>query len=728
MDCAEEMNALRRTVGRLPGVAAVDFNLLKGTMTVQVAPGADVTETAIAEAVRRAGLDVLVSDTAADEGEGPCAAPCCRPRDGRSAPGWTAHGREVLCGIGGAMILAGVLLHAWLHGGLIEALSEGECDTRGTPLPVILLYAGAMLAAGWHTLPKAWKSLAGLRPDMYLLMTVAVAGAIAIGEWFEAATVAFLFCLAQLLESWTVGRARGAIQALTAVTPPMARYRGPQDGQVLEARVADVPLGAVALVRPGERIPLDGVVCEGTTSVDEAPITGESRPVSKAPGDPVYAGTVNHDAAFAFTVTQPAAATVLARILRMVEEAQSRRAEAQRWIDRFAAVYTPTMLAGALLVAVVPPLLAGGGWGHWLYEALVLLVIACPCALVISTPVSIVAGLTAAARRGVLIKGGAYLEEAARLRAVAFDKTGTLTRGEPEVVRVVAWADHTEEEVLARVAGLEAENSHPLARAIRRHVQAGGIAPALALNTRAIRGLGVEGQIDGRPFWAGNHRLAHERGVADADVHGAIADMEAAGRTLVLVGNEQHICGAVVLADTLRPDAAAAIRDLKRAGIARLCMLTGDNVATARAIAATAGLDDCRAELLPEDKVLAVEDLKRQHGSVGMVGDGINDAPALAAASLGIAMGAMGTDAAIETADIALMSDDLTRLPWLIRHARRTMATIRANVAFAVGVKALFVVLTLTGHASLWAAIAADTGASLLVIGNSLRLLRDVRK
>jgi Zn2+/Cd2+-exporting ATPase len=709
LDCAEEMEALRQTVGRLPGVAELEFNLLQGTMLVTAGP--EVTDDDIAAAVQRAGLAVVPS---AEPG---------------AAADVESHPRLpiVLCCVSAALTLAGLWLHGALHGGLVHAFAERERQAQSLPVPVLLLYAAAVLSGGWTTFPKAWRSLVARRPDMYLLMCVAVVGAMAIGEWFEAATVIFLFALAQLLESWTVVRARRAIQALLAVAPPTARYRGPHHGEILEKPVGEVPVGVVALVRPGERVALDGVVCEGETTVNEAPITGESRPVPKQPGALVFAGSINHDGAFAFTVTRPAADTTLAHIRRLVRAAHARRARSEQWIDRVAAVYTPTMLGLAAAVAVVPPLLGGGGWVHWLYRALVLLVIACPCALVISTPVAIVAGLTAAARRGVLVKGGVFLEAAATLRAFALDKTGTLTCGEPEVSLVLPWQGHTEEELLARAMALEAESDHPLARAILRYGRARGVTPLAIRERLALPGRGVQGRLGERLCWAGSHRLADDRRVEHAEMHDVIADIERAGQSSIIIGSDRHVCGVIAVTDAVRPAAAAAVRELQRLGLAPVCLLTGDNEATARRVAAMVGIDECHAGLLPADKVRVVADLLRRHGQVGMVGDGINDAPALATATLGIAMAAAGTDAAIETADVALMNDDLARLPWLVRHARRTRAIIHANVGFAVGLKALFILLTLTGFASLWAAIAADTGASLLVIGNSLRLLRSER-
>jgi Cd2+/Zn2+-exporting ATPase len=493
---------------------------------------------------------------------------------------------------------------------------------------------------------------------------------------------------------------------------------------VREQPVADIPVDAIVLVRPGERIPLDGTVTEGATTVNEAPLTGESRPVPKAPGAEVFAGTINHDGALAFRVTRPAGDTTLARIIRMVEEAEDRRAPVEQWVDRFARVYTPLMLALAVLVAIAPPLLAGADWSRWFYNALVMLVIACPCALVIATPVGIVAGLTAAARQGVLIKGGIYLEIAARLRAVALDKTGTLTHGRPEVQTVVPLNGHTEAELLARAAALEAHSEHPLAHAIRTRAAALGLPPIAVTDFQSIPGKGAEGRLDGRPFWIGSHRLLEERAPETPELHARVTALEDVGHSVVIVGNDQHVCGLIGVADRLRESAPQVVRDLKRLGIRTVVMLTGDNPGTAAAIAQAAGLDDYRAELLPADKREAIAELTRLHTAVAMVGDGVNDAPAMAAATLGMAMGSAGTDAAIETADIALMADDLTRLPWLVRHARRVMLTVKANIGFALGLKAAVMLLALGGLATLWLAILADMGASLIVIAYSLRLLK----
>jgi Cd2+/Zn2+-exporting ATPase len=496
----------------------------------------------------------------------------------------------------------------------------------------------------------------------------------------------------------------------------------PHDGEILEKRVAEVPVGVTVLVRPGEKIPLDGQVTKGSSTVNQAPITGESSPVPKAPGDEVYAGTINEDGALEFKATRAANDTTLARIIHLVQEAQSHRAPTEQWVERFARYYTPVMMALAAAIAVMPPMFFSASWMEWIYRGLVILVIACPCALVISTPVSIVSGLAAAAHNGVLIKGGKYLEAAGRLRALALDKTGTLTCGHPEVQQIVPFSGHTRQELLERAAALEAHSEHPLARAILRKADAEGISVGPAENFLAIKGKGAEGLVNGRPYWIGSHRLMDEKG-QPPEIHDKAEELEDAGHSVVALGSGQHICGLLSVADAVRDNAPEVVRAAKDLGIRKVVMLTGDNEETARAVAEVTGVDDFRAKLLPEDKVEAVESLVGEFGQVGMIGDGVNDAPAMAVSTVAIAMGAMGTDAAIETADIALMSDDLSKLPWLMGHSRRTLGIIKQNMIFALGLKFVFIVLTLLGVASLWMAIAADMGASLLVIFNSLRLL-----
>jgi Cd2+/Zn2+-exporting ATPase len=570
---------------------------------------------------------------------------------------------------------------------------------------------------------KAWYAARGLRPDMNLLMAIAVAGAIAIGEWFEAATVAFLFALSLALESWSVSRARRAIAALLDLAPPAIRLIR-ADGSEADVPVAAVLPGDRFVVPAGERIALDGRVVTGTSAVNQAPITGESVPVEKEPGAEVFAGTVNGDGTLTVEATKATADTMLARIIHMVEEAHARRAPSEQWVERFARVYTPAVMALALLVFLGPPLVLGGAWDDWFYRALVLLVIACPCALVISTPVSIVAALASSARAGVLVKGGADMELPARLKAIAMDKTGTMTRGEPAVTEVIPFGNHTQAELMARAAALEARSTHPLARAILRYAEQNSIAPAPAADVQVLQGKGLEGTFDGEAFWLGSHRYVVERGQDNPEVARRAGALEADGKTVIAVGNPRHVCGLIAVADTVRPEARAVVEQLHAAGVDKVVTLTGDNRATADAIARDVGIDEVHAELLPDDKVRKIEELVARHGTVAMVGDGVNDAPALARATLGIAMGAIGSDAAIETADVALMTDDISKLPWLVHHAKRTLAVIRQNIVFSLGVKALFMVLTFAGFATLWGAIAADVGASLLVVGNALRLLR----
>jgi Cd2+/Zn2+-exporting ATPase len=711
MDCAEEVAVLQRELGPLVGGEAhLAFDLLNGKMTVLLPEGTSSAE-AIRHAVARTGMEAIPwqESRATQRGE---------------ETFWQRHGRALLCLVSALCLTGGFLWHALRHSSLLDALAAGDGSGRHLfPLASILLYLGSVVSGAWFIAPKALYAARTCRPDMNLLMMVAVVGAIVIGEWFEAAAVTFLFALALLLESWSVGRARRAIKALMDLSPTTARCVSPDNGAVIETRVEEVPVGATVLVRPGEKIPLDGVVIDGTTAVNQAPITGESVPVAKGLDDEVFAGTINGDGAFTFRTTRLATDTTLARIITLVEEAHARRAPSEQWVAKFARLYTPAMMALAVLIATIPPLLFGGAWGAWFYEALVILVIACPCALVISTPVSIVAGLAAAAKGGVLIKGGAYLEAPARLRVIAFDKTGTLTYGHPVVQEVIPLNGHTEHELLACAAALEAHSTHPLARTILDKAAALGITYTPATNFTALQGKGAQATIDGQRFWIGSHRLVEELGVENAAGHEIAARLEDAGHSLVAISNDTHVCGLISVADAIRPGASEVVGALKRLGIARVVMLTGDNQGTAQAVTAATGLDAFHAEALPADKVRIVEELRHRFGPVAMVGDGVNDAPAMAAATVGIAMGAIGTDAAIETADIALMSDDLMQLPWLIRHARRTLVVIKQNVVFALGLKLLFIGLAMTGAATLWMGIAADMGASLLVIFNGLRLL-----
>lgn len=725
MDCAEEVAALEAELDRVEGVRAVACEVLSRRAVVIYDPE-KVAPDDIFAAAARAGLKAE-----------PWGASRRKPE---RAGERKVNLRLVLTIASGAFASAGFIVHAIAAGGLQFAFGAGLGREHATPLGTQVFSAAAVLTGCWFVVPRAWSAARRLRPDMNLLMVVAVAGAALIGEWFEAATVSFLFALSLLLESWSVEHARGAIAALMRLAPAEAilLHQGENEagketalaGLDCPPRPHDhivpaeqVPVGSLILVKPGATVPLDGKVVNGASAVNQAPITGESMPVPKEPGSPVFAGTINGDGALEVETTRAAGETTLARIIRLVEEAQARRSRSEQWVNRFARYYTPIVMACALVIWVVPPLVFGAPWAVWFYRALVLLVIACPCALVISTPVSVVAALAAAANQGVLIKGGLYLELPSRLRAIALDKTGTLTRGEPKVLEVVPLNGHTEEELLARAAAMEARSEHPLARAITTHAQARGIFPEAAADYQVIKGKGATGVIGGRSFWIGSHRLLEERKQETPEVHDRLEAMSRTGASVVVVGNDRHVCGFIAVGDRVRPEAARAIRRLREAGVRRIVMLTGDNRGTAEAIARQVEVDEVRAELLPEDKVAVVEDLVHRYRHVAMVGDGVNDAPAMARASLGVAMGAMGTDVALETADIALMSDDLSRLPWLMGHSRRMVSIIRQNISAALGVKAVFVVLALLGRATLWAAIAADTGMSLLVVFNALRLL-----
>ncbi|MGH9629223.1 MAG: heavy metal translocating P-type ATPase, partial [Bryobacteraceae bacterium] len=666
MDCAEEVAILRREVGPVVGGEQfLTFNVLNGIMTV-LPGGTEVPLNAIVDAVGRTGMR---------------AGPVRGRSDQQPEPSWwRRHGRVSLTALSGLFTAAAFAVHVSLAGGFAEALgSEGLGQTHTVPLLPRLLYVLAIITGVFYVVPKAWFALRRLRPDMNLLMTIAVCGAIAIGEWFEAATVAFLFSLSLTLESWSVGRARRAIEKLLDLTPQVVRVI--QDGATREMQSEAVPVGSVFAVRPGERIPLDGEVIRGASDVNQAPITGESVPVAKEPGSPVFAGTVNGAGALEIRSTKVSEETTLAHIIRMVNEAQQKRAPSEQWVDRFARYYTPAVMLLAVVVLLGPPLLLQEPFGPWIYRSLVLLVIACPCALVISTPVSVVAALAAAARNGVLVKGGAYLEAPAHLKAVALDKTGTLTEGKLAVVQVVGMNGHSNTELLERAAAMESHSDHPIARAILDHASEQGIVVRPAEDFRILPGKGATASLGGRQHWLGSHRLLEERGQETTLVHDELEALGRTGHTVVVIGNDAHVCGFLALADRIRPESRQAVKEISASGVEHVVMLTGDNEGTARAIAGQAGVTEFRAELLPEDKVRAVERLIEQHGSVGMIGDGINDAPAMGRATLGIAMGAAGSDTATEAADVALMSDDLTKVPWLIRHSRRMLGIIRTNIA-----------------------------------------------
>jgi Cd2+/Zn2+-exporting ATPase len=686
LDCAEEVAILNKVVGpKIGGAEHLAFDVINGRMTI-LDSAKSVSDGEIAELVASTGMTAKPWD--AENASVDQAAHLARQR--------------LFTSLSGGFWAAGFLWHiieTGMGGALGLFAGHGEA-----PMPLVEagLFAVAILFGVWLVAPKAWSSARRLSPDMNLLMVVAVAGAIGLGEFFEAATVAFFFSLSLFLESWSVGRARNAVSALLDLAPPTARILY-DDGSEADVPASAVAINARFVVRGGDRIPLDGEVVDGAGAVDQAPITGESALVPKERGDEVYAGTINGEGTLTVRATKAASDTVLAKIIRMVGDAHARRAPVEQWVAKFARIYTPIVMALAIAIALLPPLIFGGAWDYWFYNALVLLVIACPCALVISTPVSIVAALTASARAGVLIKGGAYIEAPGKTTALAMDKTGTITMGEPEVAAVHPLGKASAQDLMALAAGLEARSSHPLARAILARAEADGIKVFAAEDTRTVPGRGLEGRTDGRSIWLGSDRFAEEKGFGDAIPKDLRDRIEGAGST--------------------RPDAKGIVAQLHAQGVKTIVMLTGDNERTARAVAAEVGIDEVRAELLPEDKVTAIEELVETHDMVAMIGDGVNDAPAMARAHYAIAMGAVGSDAAIETADIALMTDDLGKVPWLIGHSRRTMSIIHQNIGISLATKGVFVVATAFGLASMWGAIAADVGVSLLVVANALRLL-----
>jgi Cd2+/Zn2+-exporting ATPase len=611
--------------------------------------------------------------------------------------------------------------------GVLIAVGAGA-DLAGASVLGFAAYATSIALSVPRPARRAFEAVRQRSLDINALMIIAVAGAAGLGDWLEAASVVWLFGIAQWLEARSLERARYAIASLVTLAPTEALVR--RDGVETRLPADRIVPGDIVVVRPGERIAVDGVVSAGQSDVDESPITGESRPAEKAAGAAVFSGTVNGAGALEIEVSRAAADSTLARIVRLVEDAQKRRAPVQTLVDRFARRYTPAVVVLAVVVAIGPPLLLGGisGWtthaATWGYRALALLVVACPCALVISTPVSIVSALTAAARGGVLIKGGAHLERLSAVRCVAFDKTGTLTQGRVSVTGVLPMAGQSTHDLLSVAAALEARSEHPIGRAIVAHAHGEGLAFAPGEGFRALPGFGAEATVAAIPAIVGNHRLFEQRQLCTPDLHAFVTAVEGRGETPVLVSHGGSPIGMLTLTDEVRTTGRHAIAGLREQGIERVVLLTGDARVSAQAVREGLDLDEAHAELRPEDKVEQVQRLRSAYGPVAMVGDGINDAPALATADVGIAMGVAGTDVALETADVALMTDDLNRLPYAFRLGRAALANIRANIALALGLKLIFVVLATAGLATLWMAVLADTGASLIVTANSLRLLK----
>ncbi|MCT9812059.1 heavy metal translocating P-type ATPase [Acidovorax sp. Be4] len=687
MDCPTEEALIRQRLSKELWVQDLSFNLLQRKLTVEHAAGRldDVLA-----ALNEIGMNGL---------------PQRREAPGESTQPQGSHaGAYWKLAIGGALALTSELV----------ALQLGDSS-----IGVIGLALAAIAVSGVETYRKGWIAVRHLNLNINALMSVAVTGAAILGQWPEAAMVMVLFAIAEMIEARSLDRARRAVEGLMSMAPETATVNTPSGWR--EVPAADVAVGATVRARPGERIALDGNVSSGSSAVDQSPITGESVPVDKVVGDAVYAGTINQDGELEYRVTAAASNSTLARIAHAVQEAQGTRAPTQRFVDTFSRYYTPAVFAAAIAIALIPPLGMGADWFTWVYRALVLLVVACPCALVISTPVTVVSGLTAAARRGILIKGGVFLEQGHRLQVLALDKTGTLTQGRPVLTDVIALAGDTPA-LSTLAAALAARSDHPVSRAVAAGLKDSADHPEVS-GFSALRGRGVEGSMNGVLYRLGNHRLVEESGACSEDLEAKLDALEKEGKTAIVLTAGAKALAIFAVADVVRPESREAVAQLKQLGI-RPVMLTGDNRHTAEAIARQVGITDVRSELLPEEKLKAIEEFAAGNAVVGMVGDGINDAPALAKANIGFAMGAVGTDAAIETADVALMDDDPRKLAEFVKLSRATKAVLWQNISFAIGIKVVFLSLALTGQANLWMAVFADMGGSLLVVFNGLRLLR----
>ncbi len=688
MDCPTEEALIRRALTPVDGILSLEFNLLQRTLLVRHTL---VSINPVIAAITALGMTAEPVE------------PTSQPTQADSEPAkpWWPLALSGMAALGAETI-------EWLH--LAPAWAT------------MLLALVAVLSGGLGTYKKGWISLRHLNLNINALMSIAVTGALLIGQWPEAAMVMFLFGVAERIEAMSLDRARNAIRSLMQLAPDTATVRQP-DGGWLSVDAKQVAIDAVVRIRPGEKIPLDGVIVSGNSSVDQAPITGESLPVDKAVGDTVFAGTVNQSGSFEYRVTALASNTTLARIIHAVEAAQGARAPTQRFVDQFARIYTPVVFLIALGVAVLPPLVFGGAWFDWIYRALVLLVIACPCALVISTPVTVVSGLAAAARHGILIKGGVYLELGRKLTWLALDKTGTLTHGKPAQTDFQPIADGDVLAIRAIAASLADRSDHPVSKAIARQAQTERIATLEVTQFEALPGRGTRGLMAGRQYQLGNHQLVEDLGFCSPELESILFPLEQQGKTVVLLCDDHQVLALFAVADTVKDSSREAIAQLHALGIKTL-MLTGDNPHTAAAIAQQVGIDQAKGNLLPTDKLQAIEALLAQGQTTGMVGDGINDAPALARADIGFAMGAAGSDSAIETADVALMDDDLRKIARFVQLSRDTAGILQQNITLALGIKAIFLILTLTGHGSMWMAVFADMGTSLLVVFNGLRLLR----
>ncbi|MFJ2711528.1 heavy metal translocating P-type ATPase [Pseudomonas sp. NPDC087346] len=687
MDCPTEQTLIQNKLGKLAGVEQLEFNLINRVLGVTHS----LPDTApITEAIKSLGMHAEPLEAGV---EAPTPAPVKKH--------WWPL---ALSGVGA---LAAEVIHF----------------TNAAPTWVVAIIALiSILSGGLTTYKKGWIALKNRNLNINALMSIAVTGAVLIGQWPEAAMVMFLFTVAELIEARSLDRARNAISGLMQMTPEQATVLQ-ADGNWVEQDVKTVELGARVRVKPGERIALDGEVVSGSSTIDQAPITGESLPVEKTIGDKVFAGTINQAGSLEYAVTAAANNSTLARIIHAVEQAQGARAPTQRFVDQFSKIYTPVVFVLALAVAIIPPLFMGAVWFDWIYRALVLLVVACPCALVISTPVTIVSGLAAAARKGILVKGGVYLEGGFKLDYLALDKTGTITHGKPVQTDYLSLDPTADALAPALAAALAGRSDHPVSLAIANAAVDKGLAPLVVDNFEALAGRGVKGEINGQAYHLGNHRLVEELGLCSPALEEKLFALEKQGKSVVLLLDQSGPLALFAVADTVKETSREAIRQLHALGVKTL-MLTGDNVHTAQAIAAQVGIDEARGDLLPTDKLQAIEELYAQGRRVGMVGDGINDAPALARAEIGFAMAAAGTDTAIETADVALMDDDLRKIPAFISLSRDTASILKQNIALALVIKAIFLGVTFAGLATMWMAVFADMGVSLLVVFNGLRLLR----
>lgn len=688
LDCADCAAKLEKRIGLVPGVKEARVNFAAGKLSLDHYEALDE----VLDVIKTMGYRGVPDGTKANS---------------EKIPFWKSNR----------------YMHATMISGVLLVLAVGAQLLQMDAFIWRPLYILAVLLGGYLPARAGLAMLLNARElDMNILMSVAALGALGLGQYQEAGVVVFLFALGNAIQAYTFDRTRNSIRALMELAPAEATVkRGEQE---VKLPVEEIQPGEIVIIRPGERIAVDGVVLRGLSAVNQAAITGESVPIAKAAGDRVFAGTINELGALEVEVTSLARDNTVARIIELVEEAEGEKAPAELLIDRFARYYTPLVMSAALLVALLPPWLWGQPWDKWLYEALAMLLVACPCALVISTPVAIVAAIGSAARRGVLIKGGVYLEKTGQLNAVAFDKTGTLTSGKPVVTDMMVAVDGNPTDFLAISSAIEALSEHPLAQAIVRYAREKGIPSRSVDDFEAIPGQGVRAHLDGKMYLMGSPDFIKQSGVDMSGMEAIVNQAANSAQSIALLADEVRLLAGFTVGDVLRENSAGAVSGLHKAGIAHTIMLTGDHEETARSIAAQTGVDGYRAGLLPQDKVEAVRELLKQYGNVAMIGDGVNDAPALALSTVGIAMGAAGTDAALETADIALMGDDLSQLAYVIRLGRKTLRIIKQNIAFSLVFKAAILLLVIPGWLTLWLAVVGDMGTSLLVTLNGLRLLR----